>query len=389
MAILATSCRERTVRHDDKPAPAASVEPALPKLVANDPGIALGNLEGQLKGLEERGGDRAAKLSLIELLSAHGQYLGRIADYEKALAIAESLAKDSPGVAEVRAAHASMLATFHRFPEALAELAEAEKLGLDVSRLAASRASIFSAQGKYAEAAALAPKDEKTMNAMQLASAGVLAGEMGKLTEAERLLEAARAKYPDVSPFPLAWMDVQQAKLYEARGMREKARRHYERALVLLPPYAVAASHLAAISEPKQAIALLAQADRSDDPEVLVQLADAQRRSGLEKEAKTNLDAAIARYDELVKAHPEAFADHAAAMWLGPGRDAHKALPLAKINASVRTTSESIDLLLTAANAAKDDAEACAAARQALALPYPSDDLKTLAHAVIKRCPAP
>lgn len=388
MALLTTSCREKTARHDEPAKVVVAPEPPLAPISANDPGIALGNFEGQIKGLEERGNDRAARLSLVEMLSARGQYLGRIADYEKALAISEALAKESPDNAESLAAHASMLSTFHKFPEALAELAEAEKHGMNVDRLAAARASIFSAQGKYQEAFALSPKDEKTMNAMQLASAGVLAGEMGKLPDAERLLNAARDKYPDVSPFPLAWMDVQQAKLYETHGLREKARRHYERALVLLPPYAVAASHLAAMSDPKTAIEILGKANRADDPEVLVQLADAQRRLGLEKESRANLDAAIARYDVLIKAHPEAFADHAATMWLGPGKDAQKALSLAKINASIRTTSESIDLLLTSAIAAKDDAEACAAAKTANALPYPSDDLKTLSASAIKRCPA-
>jgi tetratricopeptide (TPR) repeat protein len=388
MAMLATSCRERAARHEEKPlAKVAAPEPALPPISANDPGIALGNFDGQIKGLEERANDRAARLSLVDMLSARGQYLGRIADYEKALTIAEELVKELPDAAAL-SAHAAMLATFHKFPEALAELAEAEKHGLNADRLAAARASIFSAQGKYQEALALSPKDESSMTAMQLATAGILAGEMGKLPEAERLLNKAREKYPDVSPFPLAWMDVQQAKLYEAHGLREKARRHYERALILLPPYAVAASHLAAMSDPKSAIEILGKANRADDPEVLVQLADAQRRAGLEKEAQASLDAAIARYDVLTKAHPEAFADHAAVMWLGPGRDAQKALSFAKVNASIRTTSESIDLLLTAATAAKNDVEACAAAKSALALPYPSEDLKTLASSVMKRCPA-
>src|SRR6476619_7664815 len=102
LAILATSCRERVARHEEKPPVVVAPEPPLPKVAANDPGIALGNFEGQIKGLEERGNDRAARLSLIEMLSARGQYLGRIADYEKALAISEALVKESPDDAAVR-----------------------------------------------------------------------------------------------------------------------------------------------------------------------------------------------------------------------------------------------------------------------------------------------
>lgn len=381
-----SACRGK---HDAAPPPAKVVEePPLPKLSANDATIALGNLDGQIKDLEART-DRNGGLAAIEMLSMRGQYLGCIADYEKASAIAERLKKESPENTEVLVAHASTLATFHRFDDALAELSQAETLGAKADRLARPRASIFAARGKYAEAAELSKADEATMNAMQLASAGVLAGEMGKLAEAERLLDAARNKYPDVSPFPLAWIDVQQAKLYESRGLREKARRHYERALQLLPMYAVAASHLAAMSTPEKAIEILKGATRTDDPEALVQLADAHRRAGHEADAKTALGAAIERYGLLLERHPEAFADHAAAMWLGPGKDPQRALALAKVNVAVRTTSEAVDLWLTAANAAKDERETCAAAKTALALPYPTDDLKALAGATSKRCPAP
>src|SRR4051812_46993085 len=87
LAVLTqTGCR---ARHESPPAPIAPVvaEPPLPKLAANDAAIALGNLDGQIKDLEARE-DRSGKLAAVEMLAMRGQFLGCIADYDKALAIA-------------------------------------------------------------------------------------------------------------------------------------------------------------------------------------------------------------------------------------------------------------------------------------------------------------
>jgi hypothetical protein len=120
---------------------------------------------------------------------------------------------------------------------------------------------------------------------------------------------------------------------------------------------------------------------------VLVQLAEALRRAGKKEEADKRLDAALVRYDELLAKHPEAFADHAALMLLATGRTPARALTLAKTNFAVRKTPEACDLLLSAALFAHDDAEACRAARAALALRYPTPDLAKVATPVAAKCP--
>ena len=390
------SCKERK----SAPTPTAAVssgaassvapEPPLPKLTATSGGIAIGNLDAEIESIEKRQIDRSGREGLIELLSARGQYLGRIADYERASEIAEKLVAEAPEEPVGLQSRAGTLSTFHRFDAALADLAEAEKHGASADKLAGTRASIYVAMGRYDDALALMPHDEATMTPMQLAGTGLLLGELGKLSESSRLLDLAREKYPDVSPFPLAWMDAQQAALFEKNGLEDKARAHYVRALAMLPTYARAAAHLAAISRPDDAVALLQPISvTSDDPEITVQLAEALRRSGRADEGASKLKEAIARYDELLQRHPEAFADHAAAMWLGEGRDPARALPLAKRNVEVRKTSEAYELLLTAALAAKDEAEACRAAREGLALKYASGSLRKLATPVAARCPAP
>ena len=216
---------------------------------------------------------------------------------------------------------------------------------------------------------------------------GRIAGEMGDLANATRLVDLARTKYVDVSPFPLAWMDAQEGALFERHGKRERAKAHYARAVSLLPLYARAASHLAALSRPADAVALLEPiAASSDDPEVLAQLSDALRRSGRADDADKRRTAAIARYDELLARYPAAFADHAASMWLGIGRDPARALPLARANLAVRRTSDAYELVLTAALAAKQEDGICAVAREAAALKYATDGLRALAAPIVKRC---
>jgi tetratricopeptide (TPR) repeat protein len=315
------------------------------------------------------------------MLLARGQYTGRIADYERADAIADALVREDPNDRDALVARAGTRATFHRFDDALADLSAAEARGADVRD---ARAAIFVATGRLDEAAALA-RDEASLRTMGLASLGLLRGDMGDENDAVRLLDRARASYADVSPFPLAWMDAQEGAMLERRGATLRAKAHYARAVALLPTYATAASHLAALSRPTDAIALLEPiAARSDDPEVLAQLSDALRRAGRAEDAERRRRDAIARYDDLVARHPEAFADHAAAMWLGVGGDPARALALARTNLAVRKTSDAYELALTAALAAKSDA--CAIARDAAALKYATHGLRALAAPVVKRC---
>lgn len=384
---LLAGCRART--HGATPAApetAHAAESPLPHLSANDGSVAIDNLNAQIASAESRLADRNARLSLVDLLSARGQFLGRIADYERAAEITDGLVKEVPQVADVWLARASTFATFHRFDAALADLAEAEKRGAKPIAVARARASILAAQGHYDEAAKLQPNDGGDV--MTLANAAILAGERNQPTA--QLFDGARRAYSDVSPFPLAWIDLQEAKLFERRGELAEARRHYVRALSLLPKYAPAAAHLAALSPPEQAVKLLEPLlSTSDDPELLVQLADALRRLGRASESDARVAAARARYDALLQKHPEAFADHAASFFLGVGRDPARALPLAKKNVEVRETVESVELWLTAALAARDGAESCRAARVALALPYPTATLTSTAQGLVRTCPAP
>jgi hypothetical protein len=129
--------------------------------------------------------------------------------------------------------------------------------------------------------------------------------------------------------------------------------------------------HLAGLLAPREALAVLEPlVGQTDDPQVDAAYADVLRRLGRAADAEPPIARARARFEELVRSHPEAFADHAAQFDLGLGHDPARALALARANAQNRRTEPALDLLMTAALAAGTRDEACAAARQGASLPY-------------------
>jgi hypothetical protein len=91
-----------------------------------------------------------------------------------------------------------------------------------------------------------------------------------------------------------------------------------------------------------EAETLLWPALSSRDPEVQWRLADVLVARGRVEEAKTQLDAARFRFDELLGRHLLAFADHAAEFYAGSGNDCLRALELARTNAANRPTRRAV-----------------------------------------------
>lgn len=371
------------------PAPAPSAELAIP--TATDGEIAVGNLGAQLRSYEKRlefgPKDADLRAGFVDLLLTEGDFLGRVADYERAEQVADAGVALLPDSGEMYVTRASVRAAFHRWSDALADLDAAQQKGGKATAINRQRASIAAARGDYEDALAHSPKDETYLRTTELASLGLLHAELGHTDDARRLLDTARAKYPDVSPFPLAWIDYREGEIAERRGEADRARALYTRALVLLPRYAAAASHLAPMLPPDQALAkLTVVAERSDDPEVDVARANALRALGRGQEADERVAAAKARYEELVAKHPAAYADHAARFWLGPGNDPAKAYTLAAANLENRHTPAAYDLAITTALMAKKEDDACAIASRAVAAKLHDANVTKVANAVVERC---
>ena len=94
--------------------------------------IAVRNLESQIRASEAlltRSPDEPRVLrDLGELLLARAQYLGRLADYDRAAALAERLVALAPKRHETWLLRASAHAALHRFDEALDDLDRAQAL---------------------------------------------------------------------------------------------------------------------------------------------------------------------------------------------------------------------------------------------------------------------
>lgn len=384
-ALIACTKKAPPVVESDAGGAVSSVSPRK-RPATTSWNIAGGNLDGQIATYLSRDLSQPKEASpAVELLLARGQFVGRVADYEKADDIAQQVARLNPQNGKALRTRASVHAALHRWDEATKDLDAAEKLGTPTDDLAPARGSIAMARGQYDEAAKLLRADGA--DASDIAMTAVLAGLRQKHSDAQSLFDRARASFADVSPFPIAWMAFERARWLEAQGKNEQAREWYGEAIDAIPVYTHAAVHLAIGDPPDQAIARLEPLTKtSDDAEVLAALADAHQRAKHDADAKKWAERARARYDELMKRHPEAFADHAARFFLKQG-DAKRALELAETNAKSRSTEESLDLWLGAATAANAKDAMCAAAKQMSELVYVSPERKRLATATLSACP--
>jgi tetratricopeptide (TPR) repeat protein len=310
--------------------------------------IAVRNLEAQIDGQVSRSasgkvtvGERA---ELVELIALRGHVLGRIADSERAAALADELVAEVPSDAHSHVARARMSVAFHRFASALADLDTATALGGDRVDVEAERAAIYQALGRFDEALTIrrsAVGSNADFNA--LAALAGIHGERGELDEAERWFSVATRSYRGTSPFPLAILEFQRGRLWMEHDDLHRARAWCDAAIRRLPAYVPAQGHLAeldaALGETAAAIARLRPlALTSDDPDYATQLARILGDAGQTEEAQTWRGKAEARYDDLLARHQDAFADHAAEFWLTIGGDPERALLLARLNLSLRQT---------------------------------------------------
>jgi len=343
LLALLTGCRpsssqpSASVARTVRAMPYAFVEERIRTTSAD---IAMGNLEAQIAQLERRSEHNALtvgeRAGLVELLAAHGQYTGRIADHERALAIAEDLALASPDDPLALMARARARSAFHRFTESLADVDRATARGASASAVANMRASIYQAVGRFDEALVIRRANaERNPSADNLGALASVQAQRGAIDDATQLFAEARWSYRDVSPFPLAFLDFDEGAMWMQHGYLERARSLFAAALHRVPSYAMARCQLAevetALGHGEQAIALLEPlAQTADDPQAAAQLVGLLTAAGRPDEAAPWRRAAAQRYDELVAAYPDAYAPHAAEFWLNAGGDLQQRLLLAR-----------------------------------------------------------
>ena len=317
--------------------------------------IALRNLEAQIEGLEPNStaGQRRVEEQawLVDLLALRGSILASIADYERALELAQLLVCDAGREGTAFLARARGRAVFHRFGDALDDLDVAESLAADAKAVRRERAAIFQGLGRYEEAYALREEDARRYPSFDsLGALTTLCAERGDTERAERLRAESVRRYRGVSPLPLAILEFHLGAMWMHEGRFDRARDHLIAARCYVPAYAPAQGHLAEVEAElgklDLAITLLEPlAATSDDPDYAAQLARICADAGYPDDSRYWRGRAAARYDELTTVHPEAFGDHAAEFWLAAGGDPSKALPLARMNLENRKTPRAYALL--------------------------------------------
>ena len=404
LALLVCACQGKKASEPVKvqlsmPPPPAAPEPPPPnkspltlgEYPTTDGNIAVGNLEAQIVGLEKiLDGNPAApnveqKVGLVGLYLARAQFLGKLADYDRAEAMANRLVQDSPKDANMLLVRAAVRGSLHQFKEALADLDVAGKKIKD-GRVDVARAVVLQAVGRYDEALALRKEAAKLRETLpSLSALASVHADRGEILEAERLYTEAQYKTRDVSPFPFAFMHLQQGLMWQREGRLARARQFFEAAHERVPAYAPATSHLAAVmaqmGEKSQAIALLKPlVEKSDDPEYAGQLGALTGDTAMIDRARKGFEALLAK-------HPDAFADHAARFYLAV--DPKRAMGPAQRNLRVRSTPDAHQLAIEAAIAASDAKVACATADVAMKLKYKSTALDAACAKAYSTCGKP
>jgi tetratricopeptide (TPR) repeat protein len=328
------------------------VEPDLPR--ATDGEIAAINLESARRRAAARFAQNphlpGAAEAIVYNENLAVQFLGDLDALDRLEALASQFARadESFRSAFVQAEVAS---TVHRFAEARDHLTRAASLGAPREEIDRHSLSIDQACGLELDAVLVARRRIASASGRleDLVPLGALLADLERFAEADVVYQQALSSYDDVSPFPLAWVCFQLGMLWGELvpiPNPNLAALWYRRAIAYLPGYVKARVHLAEIyASQKQtgdAEMLLMPALSSHDPEVRWRLADVLIAQDRFEEAETQLQAARCGFDELLRKHLFAFADHAAEFYAASGNDCRRALELARANVANRPTRRAV-----------------------------------------------
>ena len=319
--------------------------------------IAAANLSAVIDGLERRraiGAGFEDLLALSNLLFARGDLLGRIADHDRAERVAIEAAGSSPNAATALHIRARLAGRFHRFEEAAALLDDALAAGHPVREIDVERAALFQATGRYPSALALRQRfADENPGIHTLGALASLQAEMGRWAAAEVTYAAAVDADSDVSPLPCGQLFFEWAVSAMRHGELDRAEALFAELDAILPQHVPARGHRAEVAlargQLEIARALITPLiEISDDPEYCATLAEILAALGDVAGAAREAGRAAAGYDALLARRPEAYADHAAAFFMGIGNRPLLALALAGKNWALRDTPRSRSLLARA-----------------------------------------
>jgi tetratricopeptide (TPR) repeat protein len=318
--------------------------------------IALANLSGSIRSLELCRAEDARFDSLValsKLLFLRGGLLGRIADYDRAELIATEAITLSPDTARAFFIRARLAERFHRFAEAKTALGQALAAGYPSHEIDVERAALLQATGIYIEAVAIRERlAEEDPGIHTIGALGSLLAEMGQWKIAEACYAAALDADNGISPIPCAQLLFEWGVNAMRRCDLDRAESIFVELYSVFPAHVPGRGHRAEVALARGDLDLAESLvrpllDIADDPEYRGIYAEILAMHGDNKAACEAARAALA-YELLLARRPEAYADHAAAFFMGIGNRPQLAVDLALANLKLRDTPRSRSLLTRA-----------------------------------------
>jgi tetratricopeptide (TPR) repeat protein len=325
--------------------------------------IALSNLSTSIGSLELRRAEGAAfneLAALSKLLFVRGDALGRIADHDRAEIVAIEAIVLSPDNATALYIRARLAGRFHRFQEANAVLDQALAAGHSLHEIDLERAALLQATGRYEQALIL--RERLANDRPGIDTIGALASllaEMGQWRAAEAAYSAALAADNGVSPFPCGQLLFEWGVSAMRRGDLDGAETLFVELDAILPAHVPGRGHRAEVAFARGQLDLalsliIPLLETSDDPEYRAIYAGILAARG-DSRAAGQAHRATAAYELLLGRRPEAYADHAAAFFMGVGNRPQRAVELALANWKLRNTPRSRRLLTNALRKSQQD----------------------------------
>jgi tetratricopeptide (TPR) repeat protein len=315
--------------------------------------IAVANLSTVIESFELRrmeGATFEPLIALSDCLFLRGDVLGRLVDHDRAELVATEAIALSPSTADAFYIRARLAQRFHRFEEAHALLDRALAAGYSRERIDAEKAALFHATGRYSQALVLRQKlADVDPGIHTLGALASLLAEMDQWVAAETHYAAALAADNGVSPFPCGQLLFEWGVSAMRRGDLDRAEAMFSELDAALPAHVPGRGHRAEVALARGQLDLAAALITpllaiSDDPEyraISAEVLAARADSKAAREAERAAD----EYERLLTRRPEAYADHAAAFFMGVGNRPQRAVDLATANWKLRDTPRSRSLL--------------------------------------------
>lgn len=281
-------------------------------------------------------------VALAELLLLRGDLLGCIADHDLAEAAAEEAVALFPTAGSALLIRARVAARFHRFRESHALLDLAMVNGGSRQQIMSTRAALLQATGKCWEALELRDRLAREHHSIQtLGALATLSAERDQFALAEILYaEALNADHGE-SPLPCAQLLYAWGVGAMRHGDLARAEEIFVQLEAVLPWHMPGQGRRAEVALARgqvEAAAALIESplDASDDPAYVVIHAQILAALGHHAEAENESQRAAAAYASLLARRPEAYADRAAAFFMGVGNHPRLGIEVAKKHRALR-----------------------------------------------------